>query len=172
MPFAALIDWCGPFHTIDEACAAVAAEGYGEALYIAIGSRRGQTKTRIQYVGDHHRSDEAIQRFNGKHPIQLLLRPKSLRLYVGVVTSQAVAGKKASHHAKNFSIPLYLAESALAFLMEIPLQQGQALQPAQGFDRGGQPVVSARFRDPPPAPGAHHLAQISSNTTATRERAI
>lgn len=126
MPYAALIDWCGPFHTIEDACAAVVMEGYGEALYMAIGSRRGQVKTHIQYVGI---TTDLTKRFNGKHPIQLLLRPKSLRLYVGVVTSQAVAGKKAAHHAKNFSIPLYLAESALAFLMEIPLNKDKRCNP-------------------------------------------
>lgn len=126
MPYAALIDWCGPFHTIEDACAAVATEGYGEALYMAIGARPGQTKTHIQYVGI---TTDLTKRFNGKHPIQLLLRPRSLRLYVGVVTSQAVAGKKASHHAKNFSIPLYLAETALAFLMEIPLNKDKRCNP-------------------------------------------
>lgn len=84
IPFAALIDWCGPFHTIEAASKAVAEHGFGEALYMAIGSRRGQTKTHLQYVGI---TKDLSKRFNGKHPIQLLLRPRSLRLYVGIVTS-------------------------------------------------------------------------------------
>lgn len=53
MPYATLIDWCGPFHTIEDACAGVVKEGYGEALYMAIGSRRGQAKTNIPIRGDH-----------------------------------------------------------------------------------------------------------------------
>lgn len=126
MPFAALIDWCGPFHTVEDACAAVAEEGYGEALYMAIGSKRGQNKTYIQYVGI---TADLTKRFNGTHPIQLLLRPKTLRLYVGIVTSQAVAGRKAFYHAKRFSAPLYLAETALAFLMELPLNKDKRRNP-------------------------------------------
>lgn len=126
MPYAALIDWCGPFRSIESACDAVAHEGYGEALYMAIGARQGQSKTHIQYVGI---TADLTARFNGTHPIQQLVRPNTLRLYVGVVTSQAVAGKKASYHAKNFSIPLYLAESALAFLMEIPLNKNKRCSP-------------------------------------------
>ena len=126
MPFAALIDWCGPFPTVEAACKAVAGQGYGEALYMAIGSRRGQNKTHLQYVGI---TKDLTKRFNGKHPIQLLLRAKTLRLYVGIVTSQAVAGKKASHHAKKFSISLYLAESALAFLMQLPLNKDKRCNP-------------------------------------------
>ncbi|WP_066487303.1 hypothetical protein [Sphingomonas sp. CCH9-F2] len=123
MPYAALIDWCGPFHTIEAACAAVAEGGYGEALYMAIGSKLGQRVTHVQYVGI---TGDLTGRFNGKHPIQTLLRAKSLRLYVGIVTSQSVAGKKASHHAK---IPLYLAESALAFLLELPLNKDKRCNP-------------------------------------------
>ncbi len=126
MPYAALIDWCGPFHTIEAACHAVAEEGYGEALYMAVGSKRGQTKSHVQYVGI---TADLTKRFNGTHPIQLLLRAKTLRLYVGIVTSQAVAGKKASHHAKRFSIPLYLAESVIAFLMELPLNKDKRCNP-------------------------------------------
>ncbi len=126
MPFAALIDWCGPFKTVAAACEAVAEEGYGEALYLAIGSRRGQAKTHLQYVGI---TKDLTKRFDGKHPIQLLLNAKSLRLYVGIVTSQAVAGKKAARHAKRFSIALYLAESALAFLLELPLNKDKRCNP-------------------------------------------
>jgi hypothetical protein len=126
LPYAVLIDWCGPFHKIKDACAAVSEGGYGEALYMAVGSRPGQTKTYIQYVGI---TADLTRRFNGKHPIQVMLRAKSLRLYVGIVTSQAVAGKKAAHHAKRFSIALYLAESALAFLMELPLNKDKRCSP-------------------------------------------
>jgi len=126
MPFAALIDWCGPFDTVELACEAVAEQGFGEALYMAIGAKPGQRKTHIQYVGI---TTNLTKRFNGTHPIQLLLRSKSLRLYVGIVTSQAVAGKKAKHHAKSFSVPLYLAESALAYLMEIPLNKDKRCNP-------------------------------------------
>lgn len=126
MPFAALIDWCGPFSTVEDACVAVAEGGYGEALYMAIGSKRGQSKTYIQYVGI---TTDLTKRFNGTHPIQVLLRPKSLRLYVGIVTSQAVAGRKASYQAKRFSTPLYLAETALAFLMELPLNKDKRRNP-------------------------------------------
>lgn len=126
MPYAALIDWCGPFPTIEAACKAVSGEGYGEALYMAIGSRRGQKMSHIQYVGI---TSDLTKRFNGNHPIQLLLRERTLRLYVGVVTSQAVAGKKAAHHAKRFSIPLYLAESVIAFLMELPLNKDKRCNP-------------------------------------------
>lgn len=93
---------------------------------MAIGSRRGQKKAHLQYVGI---TKDLSKRFNGKHPIQLAVRAKSLRLFIGIVTSQAVAGRKAGHQAKNFTVPLYLAESALAFLMEIPLNKDKRCSP-------------------------------------------
>lgn len=140
MPYAVMIDWCGPFHSVESACEAVVEEGYGEALYMAIGSKPGQAATHLQYVGI---TGDFTKRFNGKHPIQLLIRENTLRLYVGLVTSQAVAGKKASHHAKRFSIPLYLAESVIAFLMELPLNKDKRCSPP----KDSVVVVNRWYRD-------------------------
>jgi hypothetical protein len=93
---------------------------------LAIGSRRWQRQSHIQYVGI---TTDLVRRFNGKHPIQTLLKSTNLRLFVGIVTSQAVAGRKAKGQAVRFSTPLYLAESALAFLMEIPLNKDKRCNP-------------------------------------------
>ena len=126
MPYAALIDWVGPFGSIGELKAAAANYGVGETLYLAIGSRPRQRQSHIQYIGI---TTNLGSRFNGKHPIQTLLKPSNLRLFVGIVTSQAVAGRKAKHQPVRFSTPLYLAESALAFLMEIPLNKDKRCNP-------------------------------------------
>lgn len=40
-----------------------------------------------------------------------------------------MAGRKASHHAKRFSISLYLAEGAIAFLLELPLNKDKRCNP-------------------------------------------
>ena len=126
MPYAALIDWVGPFSSIVELRAAAKAYGVGETLYLAIGSRPRQRSSHIQYVGI---TTDLGNRFNGKHPIQTLLRPSNLRLFIGIVTSQAVAGRRAKRQAVRFSTPLYLAETALAFLMEIPLNKDKRCNP-------------------------------------------
>lgn len=126
MPYAALIDWVGPFASIAELRAAAADFGVGETLYLAIGSRPRQRQSHIQYVGI---TTDLGSRFNGKHPIQTLLKPSNLRLFIGIVTSQSVAGRKARHQPVRFSTPLYLAETALAFLMEIPLNKDKRCNP-------------------------------------------
>ncbi len=51
MPYAALIDWVGPFESIADLKAAVAEYEVGEMLYLAIGSRPRQRQSHIQYVG-------------------------------------------------------------------------------------------------------------------------
>lgn len=122
MPFAVVIDWVGPFGSVQELREWTTEWGYrrGNNLYVAVGSRRRQTKSELQYVGI---TGNLWKRFNTKHPINVLLKKRGLKLFIGIVSSQAVAGRKAGHHHKKFSVPVYLAESVLAFLLELPLNK-------------------------------------------------
>jgi hypothetical protein len=122
MPFAVVIDWVGPFASIQELREWTTEWGHRRvnSLYVAVGSRRRQTKSELQYVGI---TGNLWKRFNTRHPINVLLKKRGLKLFIGIVSSQAVAGRKAGHHHKKFSVPVYLAESALAFLLELPLNK-------------------------------------------------
>lgn len=140
MPYASVIDWYGPFATIAALKDKATAWGLVESLYVAIGSRPRQRGVDIQYVGI---TTDLTLRFDGKHPIQTVLRRENLRLYIGLVSSQQVAGRKATHHARNWSALLYLAESALAFLMELPLNKAKRCTPP-----GDSVVVINRWYSP------------------------
>ena len=122
MPYAVVVDWIGPFSTVRDLRDWTTDQDlrYYNSLYMAIGSRPRQTKSELQYVGI---TGSLWTRFNKKHPINALLKKSSLQLYVGFVASQGVAGRKAGHHHKKFPVAVNLAESALAFLLELPLNK-------------------------------------------------
>lgn len=122
MPYAAIVDWFGPYKSTAELRDAADELGVllKHNLYMAIGSRPRQKNVDIQYVGI---SRSIWTRFDKKHPINSLLKKQSLKLFLGIVSSQSVSGRKASHHHKGFSIPVTLSESILAFLLELPLNK-------------------------------------------------
>lgn len=82
-----------------------------DSLYMAVRSRRRQTKSELHYgisVGPW-------TSFNKSHLINTLLKNRSLRLFIGIVRSQAVTGCEAAHYHRKISISVYLAESVLPF---------------------------------------------------------
>lgn len=117
MTCAAVVDWYGPYESIKAARAAIRKNGFGEVLYIAAGTVGRQKVPKLQYVGI---TTGFETRMNTKHKIRAFVKEEELSLYIGEVASQAVAGRKARHH-KGFTNPVYLAESAIAFFLQLPL---------------------------------------------------
>lgn len=101
-----------------EAKAAFREWEFGELLYMAAGTVKRQSVPKLQYVGI---TKDFERRLNTSHKIRKTVKEEGLSLYIGEVCSQAVAGRKAGHHHVNFTVPIYLAESALAFFLQLPL---------------------------------------------------
>lgn len=117
MTYAVVVDWYGPYDSVKAAKAAIRKWGFGEVLYMAAGTVGRQTVPKLQYVGI---TTGFEGRMNTDHKVRTTMK-EGLSIYLGEVSSQAVAGRKASHHHKRFTVPVYLAESALAFFLQLPL---------------------------------------------------
>lgn len=57
------------------------------------------------------------------------MREEGLRLYIGIVGSQGIAGRRASHQSVRHSVSVDLAESAMAFFLELPLNVAKRCRP-------------------------------------------
>ena len=118
MTYAVVVDWYGPYRSVTAAKAAIREWDFGEVLYMAVGTVDRQKVPKMQYVGITKNFES---RLKPEHKIRKLVSEEGLSLYIGEVSSQAISGRKASHHHKSFTIPVYLAESALAFFLQLPL---------------------------------------------------
>lgn len=126
MPYAAIIDWYGPYGSVKQAKAAVRKGGFGEVLYLAIGSIDRQKTAHIQYVGI---TLDFTVRLGTGHTIRQYVQEEGLSLYLGVISSQAIAGKRASYQNKKHDRLVYLAESAMAFFLALPLNRNKRCSP-------------------------------------------
>lgn len=117
MTCAVVVDWYGPYESVAAARAAIREYNFGEVLYVAAGTVGRQKVPKLQYVGI---TTGFETRMKPNHKIRTFVSEEGLSLYIGEVASQAVAGRKARHH-KKFTNPVYLAESAIAFFLQLPL---------------------------------------------------
>jgi hypothetical protein len=120
LSYAAVIDWYGPYHSVAGARASARDLGFGETIYVAIGSVGRQSTPKLQYVGI---TKDFPTRPNTAHPIRRRIQEDGLSLYLGDVASQGVSGRRPAHHSKTHSSLLDLAEDAIAFLLELPLNR-------------------------------------------------
>tara|TARA_R110000868_G_scaffold411718_1_gene707982 strand:- start:4200 stop:4814 length:615 start_codon:yes stop_codon:yes gene_type:complete len=118
MTYAVVVDWYGPYNSVKAAKAATREWGFGEVLYMAAGTVGRQSVQKLQYVGI---TTGFEGRMNAEHKVRTTIEEEGLSIYLGEVSSQAVSGRKARHQHKRFKVPVYLAESALAFFLQLPL---------------------------------------------------
>lgn len=118
MSYAIVVDWYGPYASVNAAKEAIRQWGMGEMLYMAIGTVGQEGTPQLQYVGI---TKNFANRMQTRHKVRSKINEEGLSIYIGEVSSQAVSGRKASHHHKGFTVPVYLAESALAFFLQLPL---------------------------------------------------
>ena len=118
MTYAVVVDWYGPYDSVKAARAAIREWDFGEVLYIAAGTVGRQAVPKLQYVGI---TKNFQGRLNTEHKIRTTISEEGLSIYLGEVSSQAVSGRKAKHQHKKFTVPVYLAESAIAFFLQLPL---------------------------------------------------
>lgn len=126
MTRAVVVDWYGPYPGVKQAKAAVRNHGFGEVLYLAIGSIDRQKTAHIQYVGI---TLDFTVRMGTGHTIRQHVKEERLSLYLGVVSSQAIAGKRAAYQNQKHDRLVYLAESAIAFFLALPLNRNKRCSP-------------------------------------------
>lgn len=101
-----------------EANAAIRASGFGEVLFMTAGTVGRQSLPKLQYVGITKGFE---RRMNTRHKVRTTIADEGLSIYIGEVPLKRYQDEKASHHHKGFTIPVNLAESALAFFLQLPL---------------------------------------------------
>jgi hypothetical protein len=116
---AIVVDWFGPFTTLKAARTQIGVHQLDEGLYLAIG--RGQYKTQfkhkadLQYVGISKAAKGRLH--NDRFPE--IKRDRTFRLWLGRVSSHAVAGRKELAH----STTVHAAEWATAFFLQLHLNK-------------------------------------------------
>lgn len=114
MAIAVIVDWMGPFATVPDAQKVIRDLGFGEGLYLAIGSAK--RKSGLQYVGI---ASDLNNRVKPDH--EKLSNIRQLSLWVGEVASHAVAGRGPGRRRLRFSRTVSLAEWATAYFLKLPL---------------------------------------------------
>ena len=114
---ALIVDWCGPFASIEDAKGAARDFQLGEVLYLATGKRRYQRHSTMQYVGI---SNDPESRFTKNHH-RLPELTKSFALWIGEISSHGIAGRRAQRHPVAHGRAVELAEWALAYFLALPL---------------------------------------------------
>ncbi|MDB5580838.1 MAG: hypothetical protein JWR80_6014 [Bradyrhizobium sp.] len=126
MTYAIVVDWYGPYTSIKSAKAAVRKHAFAEVLYMAVGSIDRQKTAHLQYVGI---TLDFTVRLSTTHTIRQYVMEEGLSLHLGVVSSHAIAGRRASYQNKKHSRPVYLAESVIAFFLSLPLNRNKRCSP-------------------------------------------
>ena len=122
---ALIVDWCGPFKTIEDASRTADNLHFGEALYFATGKRRRQRAASLQYVGISNDPMSRLSKFHHKLPEITA----DVRIWIGEISSHAIAGRKAARHPVAHSRAVELAEWALVYFLEIPLNRRKRKNP-------------------------------------------
>jgi hypothetical protein len=120
-----IVDWSGPFASIQDAKAAAADWDIGEVVYLATGKCRGQKISRLQYIGI---SSDPRSRFNKNHH-RLPEITRAFGIWVGEIVSHGVAGRPSKRRPIRHSIAVDRAEWTLAYFLELPLNKRKRRKP-------------------------------------------
>jgi len=149
MTIAIVVDWCGPFWSVNDAKVAIRKYGVGEGLYLALGKKSYQRESAsLQYIGI---SNDTKSRIHGKnHPFKPIVH--DLSLWIGSVVSHAVAGRKNASQSVAHSITVDRAEWAMAYFLALPLNVKKRAKPPPDslilVNRWFQPDFETRRRHP------------------------
>lgn len=117
-----VIDWIGPFHSMSEARKFARDGNEGPCLYMLVGRSQARARTRCQYVGVAKRLE---QRLHERRFTDVL----SKSFWLGLIPSQGIPGRSGYvHHSRVLNI----AENAVAYFMELPLNQRKRAKPPAG----------------------------------------
>lgn len=108
------INWFGPFDSISRAKATALVEQVEEALYLCIGQRDGDLSS---YVGI---TSNAPNRLSPSHHKLRLFDEDGMAIWIGIVVSQAVAGRRSSHSDVRHTVAVQIAEKLIAYFLQLP----------------------------------------------------
>lgn len=104
MPVSVIVDWYGPFETVDTFKAELRQWDKGvRTLYMALGSHN-----RIRYVG---LTETPYSRFNN-HP--KVMDENNRRFYAGQIVTQGISGRRRSKRAPDLSLTEHASIAYLA----------------------------------------------------------
>lgn len=118
-PVVALVEWYGPYSSLDEARSATF--DYEDGIYCALGKTRHQRESCLQYVG---LASSLRARMNGSHHA-LPQITRDLELWLGEVVSPRTPGRK----IKTTDRMLDLAEWAHVYFLQLPLNTKKKAKP-------------------------------------------
>ena len=113
---ALIVDWSGPFDSIEDAKKAAKEFKLSEVLYLATGKRKYQRYSTMQYVGI---SNDLQSRFTKHRTLPEVTG--DFKLWIGEISSHGIAGRRAQSHPVAHGRAVELAEWALAYFLALPL---------------------------------------------------
>jgi len=116
----AIVDWYGPYRSLKEARSAARSD-YGEGLYMLLGRKKNQKKTRIQYIGV---AMDISNRLTNNHKIASILEQKR-EIWLGEIGSTGIPGRK----NKKLAIQIDLVEWAHAYFLNIENNKNKTKKP-------------------------------------------
>ena len=122
---ALIVDWCGPFATVDKATEAAKKHKLGEVLYLATGKRAYQRTASMQYVGISTNFESRVR--NDHHKLTEIT--KNLGIWLGAISSQSIAGRRSSSDPVRHSLAAALAEWVIAYFLALPLNERLRVNP-------------------------------------------
>jgi len=108
------INWFGPYSSISEARSIALSERVEEALYLCIGQRDGDLSS---YVGI---TSNAPQRLSNNHHKLSLFDPDDMVIWIGIIVSQAAAGRRSSRGSALHTLAVKTAEKLTAYFLQLP----------------------------------------------------
>ena len=111
---ALIVDWVGPFDTVEGASNSA---GDDEIIYLAIGKTARKHRKLLQYVGIANVGNQRLT--VGHHRLGEIER--ELELWIGFIASHSKAGRRGVKDPKKHRVELELAESGLAYFLQLPL---------------------------------------------------
>ena len=117
MAIAIVVDWCGPFSSVEAAQNGLRNYGVKEGLYLALGKRAYQRETSLQYVGISN--DTQSRLYGNHHGLSPIVQDFSL--WIGSVVSHAMAGRRNTLQPMAHSVTVDRAEWAMAYFLSLPL---------------------------------------------------
>jgi hypothetical protein len=115
------VDWYGPFRSLKAARLECERTNVGECLYLAIFDQEQGS-----YIGI---SSSILSRLNSGHHVLGAIENGGADVWIGIVSSQAIPGRRAVGGYVSHSEPVHVAEHLIAYLLELDFNRSKRKSP-------------------------------------------